>query len=307
MIDVAIIIVSWNVRDYLSNCLRSVYPEINRPGVMGKVYVIDNRSTDGTVDLVRHLFPNVEMIANDENVGFGTANNQGMVAAEADKPRYYFLLNPDTVVQPGSIAKMVKFMDRTPAAGLVGARLLYGNGRFQHSAFRFPGIGQLVFDLFPIRPYRLYESRINGRYPRRFYRPNRRPFAVDHTLGATMMVRANVAEQTGGFDEAYALYCEEIDWGWRIRKAGWEIYAMPTVEITHYGGESSKQAPVQSMMALWRSRAQLYHQHHGRLKAKLATRLVTIGMTRKARRETDPAYQQAYLDIIDIWQGMSAK
>lgn len=305
MIDVAIIIVSWNVRDYLSNCLRSVCPEINRPGLTGKVFVVDNRSTDGTVDLVRNLFTSVELIANEENIGFGAANNQGMAAAAGLKPRYYFLLNPDTVVQPGSIAKMVKFMDETPQAGVTGARLLYGNGRFQHSAFRFPGIGQLIFDLFPIRPYQLYDSRLNGRYPRRYYRANRRPFPVDHTLGATMLVRASVAAQTQGFDEAYALYCEEIDWSWRIRKAGWDIYAAPTAEITHYGGESSKQAPIQSTIALWRSRAQLYHQHHGRLKARIATRLVTIGMTRKAQRATDPEYRQAYLDIINIWQGMN--
>lgn len=305
MIDVAVIIVSWNVRDYLSNCLRSVCPEINRPGLSGKAFVVDNRSTDGTVDLVRNLFTSVELIANEENVGFGAANNQGMAAAAELKPRYYFLLNPDTVVQPGSIAKMVKFMDKTPQAGVTGARLLYGNGRFQHSAFRFPGIGQLLFDLFPMRPHRLYDTRINGRYPRRYYRANRQPFAVDHTLGATMLVRASVAEQTHGFDEAYALYCEEIDWSWRIRKAGWDIYTAPTAEITHYGGESSKQAPIQSLIALWRSRAQLYHQHHNRLKARIATRLVTIGMTRKAQRATDPDYRQAYLDIVDIWQGMN--
>ncbi len=304
MIDVAIIIVSWNVREYVSNCLRSVQPELNRPNLTGKIYVVDNHSTDGTVDLLSHLFPDITVIANDKNVGFGAANNQGMLAAKADRPRYYFLLNPDTVVQPGSIAKMVKFMDDTPEAGVTGARLLYGDGRFQHSAFAFPGIKQLVFDLFSVRPYRLYESPLNGRYPRRLYRPNRRPFPVDHTLGATMLVRANVADQTDGFDEAYVLYCEEIDWSWRIRNAGWDIYTMPTAEITHYSGESSKQAPVQTLIALWRSRAQLYHQHHGRLKAKLATRLVTIGMTRKAQQEADPAYQQAYFDIIAIWQGM---
>lgn len=303
MIDVAVIIVSWNVRDYLVKCLRSVYTELNRSGLNGSVWVVDNASTDGTVDYISNLFPQLNLIVNDNNLGFGAANNQGMRAvSEAEaKPRHYFLLNPDTFLQPGALKEMVRCMDNLPDAGMVGARLVYGDGRFQHSAFYFPGLTQLVFDLFPM-PARLYESRLNGRYKRSNYQRNGKPFEVDHPLGATIMVNAEVAEATRGFDESYHMYCEEIDWCWRVRSAGWKIYTVPTAEIVHYGGESTRQIPAQSVVNLWRSRAQLYQQHHGRIKLALARKLVAKGMRRKAANAKSPEMKQAYEEVIRIWQ-----
>jgi GT2 family glycosyltransferase len=202
MIDVAVIIVSWNVRNYLSDCLRSVAADFRASRLRGGIWVVDNASTDGTVALLRDLFPQVHVLANETNVGFGAANNQGMRAAAASHPRYYFFLNPDTLVRPGALGRLVKCLDERPKGGMAGARLIYGDGRFQHSAFSFPGLGQLVFDLYELPP-RLYESRLNGRYPRRLYRPDRSPFVIDHPLGASMLVRADVAESTQGFDESF--------------------------------------------------------------------------------------------------------
>lgn len=300
MLDVAVIIVSWNVRDYLANCLRSLCPEANHSELNVGIWVVDNASTDGTVALLADLFPHVHLIANEENVGFGAANNQGMSAAAEHHPRYYFLLNPDTVLRKGALAQMVHFMDDHPHAGVAGARLVYGDGRFQHSAFSFPGLTQLAFELFPL-PNRLYETRLNGRYPLRLYQSGN-PFPVDHTLGATMLVRADVAEQTDGFDENFHMYCEEIDWSWRIRKSGWDIYTVPQAEIVHYGGESAKQAPTESLINLWRSRAQLYREHHKPIKAKLAAHMVKLGMSRKAAATSDPDLKRAYERIIHIWQ-----
>lgn len=301
MLDVAVVIVSWNVRDYLDKCLRSVNSEIARSGFTVKVWVVDNASTDGTVDILADLFPHVELIANENNPGFGAANNQGMRAAAAFDPRYYFLLNPDTVVQPGALTHLVNCLEERPEAAMAGARLVYGSGRFQHSAFFFPGISQLLFDLFPL-PARLYETRLNGRYSRSQYRSDGKPFAIDHPLGATMLLRAEVFQSTQGFDEAFHMYCEEVDWCWRIREAKWEIYAVPAAEIVHYGGGSTKQAEVRSLVNLWRSRAMLYQRHHGRLKYLLSAFLVKIGMSRKAKQSSDPALRQAYQEIIDIWQ-----
>lgn len=300
MLDVAVVIVSWNVRDYLANCLRSVCPEANGSKLNVGIWVVDNASTDGTVDLLADLFPHVHVLANDKNAGFGAANNQGMEAAAEQQPRYYFLLNPDTVLRKGALAHMVQFMDDHPNVGVAGARLVYGDGRFQHSAFSFPGLTQLAFDLFAL-PERLYETRLNGRYSPRLYKSGS-PFPVDHTLGATMLVRADVAEQTDGFDENFHMYCEEIDWSWRIRKSGWDIYTVPQAEIVHYGGESTKQAPAESLVNLWRSRAQLYREHQNPLKTKLAARMVQIGMARKAAETSDPDLKQAYEQIIHIWQ-----
>ncbi|MBK9050247.1 MAG: glycosyltransferase family 2 protein [Chloroflexi bacterium] len=152
MLDLALVIVSWNVRDYLRDCLTSVFAELHRSGITGVVWVVDNGSTDGTLSLLKNLFPQVRLIVNTENVGFGAANNQGMKAAAADSPRYFFLLNPDTLVRPGSFKKMLAFMDSRADVGATGARLIYGDGRFQHSAFAFPGLRQLIFDLFPYPP-----------------------------------------------------------------------------------------------------------------------------------------------------------
>lgn len=304
MLDLAVIVVSWNVRDYLANCLRSVYADLERCHLKGEIWVVDNNSTDGTQELLRDVFPNTNLIVNDGNPGFGAANNQGMAAAVAGDgqgPRYFLLLNPDTLVRPGALGELVESMDALPEAGLVGARLTYADGRFQQSAFRFPGLAQLTFDLYPL-PARLYESRLNGRYPRRHYKPNGEPFEVDHTLGAAMLVRRDVAEATGGFDEEFHMYCEEIDWCWRIRSAGWAIYSVPKAEIVHYGGVSTKQIPARSIISLWRSRAHLYRRHHGRVKYSLARRLVKAGMQRKAARARSQDLRAAYLEAATIWQ-----
>lgn len=300
-LDVAVIIVSWNVRDVLSDCLRSLCGEFERSRLRGKIWVVDNASTDGTVALIRDLFPQVEVLVNQHNAGFGAANNQGMWAAAEHNPRYYFFLNPDTVVRAGALGKLVKCLDERPNGGMAGARLVYGDGRFQHSAFAFPGLKQLVFDLYPM-PSRLYESRLNGRYPRRYFRPNQPPFPIDHPLGATMLVRANVAESTQGFDESFHMYCEEIDWSWRVRQAGWGIYAVPEAEIVHYGGESTRQIPARSLVNLWQSRAQLYQKHHGRLRLAVASWLVRRRMKRQAVKTADPDLKAAYETIIAIWE-----
>lgn len=300
MTDVAIIIVSWNVRDYLSDCLRSVCADLAASKLQGQIWVVDNASTDGTVDLVRDLFPQVNVIANETNLGFGAANNQGMRAAAVDDPRYYFLLNPDTYVRPGALGRLVQEMDARPKAGIAGARLVYADGRLQHSAFSFPGLSQLVFDLYQM-PARLYESRLNGRYPRRYYRASGDPFSIDHPLGATMLVRKDVAETTHGFDEAFHMYCEEIDWSWRVRESGWEILTVPAAEIVHYGGESTSQIPATSLLNLWKSRAMLYRKHHGRVRLALASWMVRRKMASRAAKTSDPELQAAYREIVSHW------
>lgn len=306
MVDVAVIIVSWNVREYLADCLRSVCADLGRSQLQGKIFVVDNASTDGTVALMHDLFPHVHVISNEENLGFAAANNQGMRAAAEYNPRYYFLLNPDTFVRPGAIAHLVDCLEERPQAGMAGARLMYGDGRFQHSAFYFPGLGQLMFDLLPM-PSRLYESRLNGRYPRRQYQPRRGPFPIDHPLGATMMVRSDVAESTEGFDETFHMFCEEIDWSWRIREAGWEIYTVPAAEIVHYAGESTRQVPADTVVNLWRSRAKLYRKHHGRFRFSIASRFVQRSMVRKANKAADPEMSSAYQEVATIWSSNGHK
>ena len=300
MLDLAVVIVSWNVRDYLAECLASIYADLRRSGLLGEVWVVDNGSTDGTLALLDDIFLNTHVIKNQHNVGFGAANNQGMRAAAALAPRHFLLLNPDTIIRPGALRAMVRCLDEQPKAGMVGPRLVYGDGRFQHSAFTFPGVAQLAFDLWPL-PGRLYDSRLNGRYARRQYQPNNAPFEVDFILGAAMLVRRDVADRTDGFDEDFHMYCEEIDWCRRIRKAGWRIYTVPAAEIVHDGGSSTGQVPARSVVNLWASRSQLYRRHHGPLRLAMARLLVQMGLQRKAEAAQDAALRQAYVAAADFW------
>jgi GT2 family glycosyltransferase len=235
--------------------------------------------------MVRQRFPTVHLIAHDENLGFAAGNNlalEAMNLGDETLPRYVLFLNPDTRVLGDALGTMVRFLDATPAAGVVGARLVHGDGGFQHSAFAFPGLGQVFFDFFPLHQ-RLLESRLNGRYPRRWYAAGR-PFAVDHPLGAALMVRAEILSQVGSFDERFFMYCEEIDLCWRIKAAGWEIYNIPQAEIVHWVGQSTQQFRDRMFVALWRSRFLMFEKHNSAAFGWVVRRLVRLGLWAETRR-----------------------
>lgn len=309
----AVVIVTWNVRDYIVNCLRSLYDDLARTPVQGEVWVVDNASTDGTVQAIRESFPpevapSLRVLEPGENLGFAAGNNLALHALGFpdgdDLPDFVFLLNPDTIVQPGALAALLDGMAQT-GAGLAGARLVYGDGSFQHSAFEFPGLVQLAIDLFPV-PGRLYESWLNGRYPREWYAGSE-PFEVGHPLGATFLLRREVIKQTGLFDEQFELYCEEIDWAMRIRAAGWRAICVPTAEVIHFGGVSTGQVRPQSAIRLWTARLQLYAKHYPAWKVLLAKWLIRAGMNRRIKQvardssmddDSRKALVDAYREII---------
>jgi GT2 family glycosyltransferase len=296
----AVIIVSWNVRDLLVACLHSLQADLAQAGLTADIWVVDNGSTDGTPEAVAQDFPAVRLIARQDNPGFAAANNQALRAAlDVSPPRYFWLLNPDTEVLPGATAALTAAMETYPRVGVAGAKLLYPDGTLQHSAFRFPGLVQLAFDLFPFPP-RLYETRLNGRYPRRLYDGDA-PFFVDHPLGAAMMVRAETVQQVGLLDEEYRIYCEEIDWCWRMRRAGWRALCVPAAQVVHHAGRSTGQVPLSSFVHLWTSRARLYARHHGPVTRHLARMLVHLGMRRRMRDAT-PEWQEAIRQVLHAWQ-----
>jgi len=282
--ELAIVIVTWNVRDLALACLRSVFDDAAASDLALRCVVVDNASSDGTASAIRREFPQAKLIEPGGNLGFARGNNAGIMAlGEADNsdfPRYVLCLNPDTVVRQGALRKLIKAMEESEA-GLAGARLVYGDGSFQHSAFAFPGLAQLTIDLFPT-PARIQESWINGRYPRRLYE-GARPFKVDHPLGATFMVRREVIQQVGLFDEQFHLYCEEIDWAMRIRRAGWRTVCVPAAEVVHYGGQSTTQVKPQSALNLWTARLALYRKHYRPIKQRIAEIIVRAGMRRLIR------------------------
>ncbi len=173
---------------------------------------------------------------------------------------------------------------------------------FKHSAFHFPGVGQLYIDLFPV-PGRFYESRLNGRYPRKLYSAGQ-PFEIDTPLGAVMLLRRDAIEQVGFFDEEFALYCEEIDWAARFKEAGWKNLCAPAAHIIHHEGQSTSQVRVESFVKLWTSRYRLHTKHPQFAPLWLARRIVVAGMRRKAR-DASPEMKAACEKVIRLWSGQS--
>ncbi len=280
-----IVTVSYNTCELLRRCLESAEASLARSGLAAEMVVVDNASLDGSAAMVRERFPRAHLLTNERNAGFAAASNQGLRALGLpgrEAPPYAMLLNPDTVVHGEALAALVSFMDATPGAGAAGARLVYEDGRFQHSAFRYPTLAMAFLDFF-IPHHRLLDSRLNGRYPRRLYEAGH-PFQVDHVLGATLLVRREAAAQAGLLDERFYMYCEEIDWCWRIEDAGWEIYCVPQAEIVHFGGRSTQQFREEMFVALWRSRYQLFAKHNSLLYRRAIRLIVALGLWRAGLR-----------------------
>ena len=304
-IDLSIVIVSYNVRELLAQCLESVIS--NQYSVVSsqssgqhlntehstlntELFVVDNASRDGSAALVRERFPSVRLIENADNRGFAAANNQAFAETRG---RYVLMLNPDTVVRPGALETLVKFMDAHPRAGVCGGKLLYADGTLQHSAFAFPTLAQIFLDFYPLNR-RLTDSRLNGRYPRAWYTRGE-PFQIDHPLGADLMIRrevvdpalsSGIAQQVGWLDNEFFIYCEEIDWCIRIKRAGWQIWCVPQAEIVHHEAQSTRHTSRRDAMfvELWRARFRLFDKHYSRAFRWAARQIVRAGLWNLARK-----------------------
>lgn len=310
MTDIAVIIVTWNVRDIVLDALRTLYADLEQSQLDARVIVVDSASSDNTVEAIARQFPQTEIIASQENPGFAGGNNAGIELSgfgkgnADDLPRAVYLLNPDTLTDIGATQCLFDTLMSDEKIGLVGARLTFGDGSFQHSSFTFPGLRQLWVEFFPT-PGRLIEHPFNGRYPRDLYH-GQDPFEVDFMLGATMMIRREVIQETGMFDTQFFMYAEEVDWQWRIRKAGWNILCVPQAHVVHLGGQSTGQAKPRSIVDLWQSRLRLYKKHYPGWKLAIAKKMVVAGMSRKiskAQQEnTDSAIIDAYRTVRKLAQ-----
>jgi GT2 family glycosyltransferase len=230
--NLSIIIVSYNTRDLLRECLRSL-PAGGDCGPGGvEVFVVDNASRDGSPDMVAAEFPYVKLIRNPINGGFAQANN---LALRESAGRYVLLLNSDTVVHDGAFANLIAFLEAHPAAGYCGPKLLNGDGSHQWSAARFPTVLSAPFTMlgcsrrFPNSRHALDLHTSRG---------TEKPFRADWFTGAALLVRREALEAVGPLDEAYFLYFEETDWCRKLARAGWEGWYVPAAEIVHYGGRS---------------------------------------------------------------------
>jgi len=232
--DVSIIIVSWNTKEVLRDCLTSVFEQTG--SVDYEVIVVDNASTDGSVEMLKNDSGNVVLVENAENRGFAAANNQAMAFA---KGRYVLLLNSDTIVLENCLADIVSFADTNPQTAVVGCRVLNADRTLQPTCFMFPSVLNMLLSstyLYKIFP----RSRFFGREQMLWWDASD-VREVDVVRGCFMLVRREAIEQVGVMDEQFFMYGEETDWCYRFRKNGWKVTFAPAGQIIHLGGASSRQ------------------------------------------------------------------
>ena len=260
MLDLSIIIVSWNVKGLLRRCLDSIFqhPTSN---LQFEVIVVDNASSDGSVEMVRAEFPQVRLMANEENLGFTRANNQGIAASRG---RYVLLLNPDTEVLGDALGAMVDYMDVHPDVGALGPMLLNPDGSVQSSRRRFPTLATALLESTVFQ----WELSRDNRILRRYYvldRPDDEVQEVDWVTGACILVRREAIEEVGLLDEGFFMYSEELDWCRRAKEQGWKVVYLPTARVIHYGGKSSEQVVPFRHIQFQRSKVRYFRKHHGPL------------------------------------------
>lgn len=254
----SIIVVSWNVRDDIARCLRSI--EENRPSCEFEIIVVDNASSDDSVDVLTKDFPDVVTVVNSENRGFAAANNQGIKAAKGE---YILLLNPDTIVHAGALDRLIGFLDDNSDIGVCGPKLLNKDGITYHSIGRFPTFratlhGKTFFRSMGI--FRGYHKKLrtnDSSYDRQT--------DVDQLSGAALLIRRSVIEEVGLMDESFFVYYEDVDLCLRIRKASWRIVYVPGSLITHIGGRSTVQVSASKRIMLYKSLLIYFGKHRGRL------------------------------------------
>jgi len=252
----SIIIVSWNIRHELLDCLRSI--EENRPSQDFEVIVVDNASTDGTVDAIKRDCPEIRLVINTENRGFAAANNQGI---EKTRGEYILFLNPDTIVHPCSLDGLIKFMDDNNDVGACGPKLLNSDGTIQPSVRRFPTFRGTLYRHSAFRYLHLFKGQYNKWLMKDFKYD--RQLDVDQLMGAALMVRRSIIDQLGGMDETFFMYYEEVDLCYRIKQAGWRIVYVPNVEITHLGGRSAGQIPAGKHIMAMTSLLKFFKKYRG--------------------------------------------
>jgi O-antigen biosynthesis protein len=238
MIDLSIIIVNYNVKEFLLNLLDSISLSIKN--ISAEIIVVDNASDDGSVEILHERFPHVKLIANKNNVGFGSANNQAMKIASG---KYFLLINPDTIVREDTFTKMIEFFENSPKVGIAGCKVLNPDGTLQLACRRsFPGPWTSFTKVTGLS--RLFpRSRAFARYNLTYLDENK-TYEVDAVSGAFLMIRKDVYEKVGGFDEQFFMYGEDLDLCYRVQKSDYKVFYVHTTEIIHYKGESTKRSSI---------------------------------------------------------------
>jgi len=292
-VDVSVIVVTWNVRAWLEPCLETVFAEIRRASLDAEVLVVDNASTDGTGSMVESRFPEARLIENDENLGFAAANNIGITQSSG---RLVLLLNPDTELEAGALAALVRHVEEHPDVAAVGARLVGSDHEPQSSVTRFPTVPREFAGLFHLGAVATTTDYPLSRWS------TAEPRTVDVIQGCCMLLRRDVLDQIGFLDEDYFLYSEEVDLCHRIHLAGWRTTWLPTSVVVHHGGQSTKQMPRTMFLELYRSKVLYFRKRHGRAQALaykavlLAASLARVALAPAALFESS-ATRRRHLDL----------
>jgi GT2 family glycosyltransferase len=265
-VNVSVIIVNWNTKKLLRDCLSSVCEHAG--DIDYEIIVIDNASNDGSAEMVKNDFRQVILIENSENRGFAAANNQGIAVA---KGRYVLLLNSDTIVLDNAIAKTVRFADENPQAAVIGCRVLNPDRTLQRTCFMFPSVLNMLLSSTYL--YKLFpQNRFFGREQMTWWDRND-VRSVDVITGCFMLVRQEAIEQVGMMDEQFFMYGEETDWCYRFSQKGWKVMFAPVGDIIHFGGQSTAKRPVAMIVQLRLSILKFMKKHYSR-PAYLAARLL---------------------------------
>ncbi len=302
--SISVIIVNYNVEFFLEQCLNSVRKAME--GINGQVFVVDNNSIDGSVEMVRTKFPEYSLIDNKENLGFSKANNQAVRLSDA---KYILLLNPDTVVEEDTFSRVIDFMDAHADAGGLGVRMVDGKGVFLPESKRglpTPAVAfYKIFGLSRIFP----KSKRFGTY-HLGYLSEFETNEIDILSGAFMLMRSEALDKVGLLDEAFFMYGEDIDLSYRIQKGGYKNYYFPETRIIHYKGESTKKSSVNYVFVFYRAMVIFARKHFSQKNAWLFSFLINAAIyfraslaivSRFIRRATLPA-----LDFLMICGGLMA-
>jgi GT2 family glycosyltransferase len=286
-VSLSIIIVNYNTKDLLDDCLSSILA--NGTSLDLEIFVVDNASIDGSTQMVKQKYLTVNLIENSENVGFARANNQAIAKAQGT---YLFLLNSDASIRPGTIDAMVKFMDAYPMVGALGAKLLSQNLVPQISCRHFPTVFTTLSQFFGLSAM-FPRSRLWGRYDMGYW-DHREARKVDSVPGAALLVRKNTIQEVGPLDENYFLYFEDTDWCYRINQAGWEVFFLPEAEVIHRGGASAAKSN-QGVFhdntlskAFFSSLFYYFRKFHGSLSVLLLKVLIPVSLIMRMLRWTFP-------------------
>ena len=249
--DLSVIIVNWNTKELLLNCIGSFYRTVKR--LSFEIFVVDNGSSDGSPDSVRRKFPEIVLIENQRNLGFARANNEVL---RKSKGRYALLLNTDVILTDGAVERLVEFMEENPTVGIAGGQLINGDGSRQNSFDNFPSLAtealnkSLLRILFPIR------------YPSKRVSFSS-PIDVHSVIGACMIVRSQAIKEVGLLDEDYFFFLEETDWCYRMKRREWRVCHVPQAQIVHLQGKTANMVKDRAKIEYYRSLYLFFKKHKG--------------------------------------------